>query len=37
MDEDLEITVSRLAAAADRTAASTSDGPSGDTGDSRDP
>lgn len=37
MDEELEITVTRLAAAADRTAAATSDGPVGDSGDNRDP
>ena len=35
--DDLEITVSRLSAAADRTAAMNSDGPNGDSGDSRDP
>lgn len=35
--DDLEITVQRLQAAADRTAAVASDGPDGDSGDSRDP
>ncbi len=37
MDDELEITVSRLAAAQDRTAVSMSDGPTGDSGDNRDP
>ena len=37
MDEELEVTVTRLAAAQDRTGAPASDGPVGDSGENQDP